>query len=298
MLKMKKSWIFCAILLAAVLALLAGCSGKAAPSPSDLPASAQKKTPTAAEIAADAIKAAGNITSFNFDMEMFMEFNMSGSGMDLNMKMQQDADGAVNLPEKEMALVMEMAMEMPGAGNQDMAVEIYTTGGWMYMKADVPGYGDQWTRMELTDEIWDQQSRMAGLDEFLQSAVSVELAGSETIGGVECYILDVNPDMNSLSNWMADQNFAGQSEADLSELDIAEMLEGFNIRQWIASDSYLPVRQQIEIQLNISEETGDAPAEALNRMVLDLDAVVNYSDYGKPVTIRLPSEALNALEVR
>jgi hypothetical protein len=189
-------------------------------------------------------------------------------------------------------MAMDMIMEIPNQGQQNMSVDIYTVNGWMYMKADVPGIGNQWTKMKLTEEVWAQQSQLSSMTDFLKSPINLELFGSENVKGVDCYVLSINPDMKSLSSWMAGRMQSGQSSMDLSSLGTSEMFQGFTVKEWIAKDSFRVAKQQIRIKLNPTSEPG------INSSTnMDIQAVLTYYDYGKPVAVQLPAEALNAEEL-
>ena len=308
--------------LAAISVLLAGCGPK--DSPSELPKDSEPSksspsgtsvpagitstaplqptttipaiAPTAADIALNSIAAAQKFQSLKFDMDYAMSFTLPTSTTPGTMTMQQTAVSSVNVAERKMAMVFDGVMEIPNQGKQNVSGAMYSIDGWFYMKASVPGVADQWTKMRLTDELWAAQSRLSSLTGFLKDAVALDLAGSERVGGIDCYVLSIAPGMNSLSNWIAGQTQSGQSGVDLNGTDIGKVLQGVTVKEWIAKDSLLPVRQQIGIKLDMSSMTTDQTG-ASSQMKMDMSATLNFHDYGQAVSIQLPPEALNAKDV-
>lgn len=250
---------------------------------------------TAQEIATNSIVATGKMNSLKLSMDFAMSFTMPSEGATVTMSVQQTATGSVNIPDKQMDMVMNMVMEIPNQGTQNMAAEIYLIDGWMYMKANVPGVGDQCTKMKLTDELWAMQSKFSSMTDFLKSPIGLELTGSEKINGIDCYILNIVPDVTSLTNWIENQMQPGQTGINLSGLDMSKILQNFTVKEWVAKDSFLVIKQQVGIKLDMSS-LASGSASGADQMKIDMNATLTYYDYGKPVNIQLPPEALNAPE--
>jgi hypothetical protein len=230
-------------------------------------------------------------------MEYSMTFDLGSAEQPQIMNMQQIATGAVNIPEKELSITMDMVIDNPDQGNQDMSVNIYFTDGWMYMNANIPGGSGMWTRMKLMDEMWAQHSQISSMTGFLESPVNMELAGSETINGVDCYTLSINPEAESITNWMNGLQ-GGQNGVNFEDMGISQMFENFIIKQWISKNNYLPVKQQITMKIDMTDEESDSTSGMFEQMSMEMDATLVFYDYNKPVDIKLPPEALNAMEIK
>jgi hypothetical protein len=252
--------------------------------------------PAPAEIAVNSITATQKMKSLKFDMDSSMLFTLPAGKNAGTMAMQTTATAAINIPDQKMDIVMDIMMDIPNQGKQNMLAEIYSTDGWMYMKATAPGAADQWTRSKLTPEMWARQSQLAGMTDFLKAPLGLEFVGSENIGGVDCYVLNVNPDINSLAGWMAGQMPSGQTGIDVSNLNLSKILQSFTVKEWIAKDTYLLSKQQIGLKLDLASLQPTSPGGS-GPMNMDMNATLTYYDYGKPVTIQLPPQALNAKEL-
>ena len=316
MLKSYKAAAVLILLLSAGSVLFGGCAGDSTPAAPEIstsgPSSALTQpvatsalpgpTTTARvklspeEIAVNSFSALQKMTCLKFDMELSMSLTLPAGKETGTMKMLQSATSAINIPDKQMDMVMDMVMEVPNQDRQDMSAEIYSVDGWLYIRAEVPGISDQWTKMKLTDEQWARQSQLASMTDFLKAPTGLELIGSEKVGGVDCYVLSITPDVKSLATWMAGQMQSGQTGMDFSNTDFSKLLQSFMVKEWIAKDSYLLARQQIGLKLNLNSP--EATGSATTQTNMDMNATLTYYDYGKPVVIQLPPEALEAKEIK
>jgi len=243
---------------------------------------------TPQEIAMGAIKASQSMKSVGFDLEFSMSLGLPNTG---TMNMQQTGSGRVDITDKEMDLTFAMTMDIPNQGKQSGTGEMVTTNGWLYMKTAVSGGADQWTKMKLTDEMWAAQNRLTSTTALLSSPVGLEISGSEVMRGVDCYVLSINPDMASLSNWVAGQTQPGQNTTNLGGSDLSKALDSFTVKEWIRKDTLLPAKALVQVKLDPTS-SGSSTTTAMQMSV-----AVTFTDYGKSVDITLPAEALNAKEL-
>ncbi len=248
---------------------------------------------TADEIAAKSITAIAKIQSFKFSMDFAMSSDFPIGGQTSTMTIQQTATGSVDILNKEVAMNADMGLEIPSQAQQNVSAAIYIENGWIYTGTTMTGGVEQWSKMDLTDDRWAAQSQISSLTGFLNSPISLDLVGSENVNGTDCYILSINPDANSLTSWMQGQMQSEQASINLNSTDLSQMLQDFTVKEWIAKDSYLPVKQQIGVNLNTSaiQTTDSADSTQMN---VNMNATLTYSDYGKPVSIQLPPGAANA----
>ncbi len=300
---------FTASLLLGISVFLVGCGGEAAVSPTQsessvtapsqaLPTNANLTTKpsttpapasmTAQEIAAGSVKASQGLKSIGFDLDFSMSMGLPNIG---TMNMQQTGSGVIDLVGKQMDLAMNLAMDIPNQGKQSGTGELIATNGWFYMRTTVAGAPDQWTKMKLTDDLWAAQNRFTGTTAFLTSPTGIVVSGSESVRGIDCYVLSIDPDMASLSSWVAGQTQTGQSVPSTSGADLSKALESFTVKEWIAKSTLLPAKTQVAVKLNTGSGSSGAATE------MQMNVVVNFTDYGKSVTINLLDAALNAKEI-
>jgi hypothetical protein len=134
-------------------------------------------------------------------------------------------------------------IDIPGAGKQDISMGMYIVNGWMYMRIGLPQGGEQWMKMKLNNELWTAQNQLSQQIEFLKTAIEVTLLGSEKVDGVDCYVLQIKPNMEALTKWVLSQQQqqSGIGGIDLSKLDLAKLFKTISIKEWIAKDTYPPL---------------------------------------------------------
>lgn len=242
-----------------------------------------------------------NVTSaeydtVKFDVEMPMTMEVVGGSEPGTMSMVVDGTGVMDMANEEMQMTMNMTVDIPGAGEQEMAMEAYIVGGWMYTKMDFLELGEQWTKMEVTEEMWQQQGQIEPLLEFLVTAVEINYLGSKTVSGTECYLFEIVPDMEALGELLS-QETSGMGIMDFSQFDLAEMYKELSVKEWIAKDSYLLTKVEIEMVLEMSPSDVGAAEDDFDKMTMDIKIVESFYDYNEPVSIELPQEALDAEEI-
>ncbi len=298
-----------ATMLVGISLLSVGCGGEGAASPTQpessvtatsqtLPGggtSTSKTSPTPArgpltaqEIAVGSLKASQDLKSIGFDIDFSMSMGIPNMG---TMNMQQTGSGAIDLGNRQMDLAMNLSMDIPNQGKQSGTGEMIATDGWFYMRTTVAGAADQWTKMKLTDDLWAAQNRFTGTTGFLTSPTGIVVSGSESVRGIDCYVLSIDPDMASLSSWVAGQTQTGQTAPSTGAGDLSKTLESFMVKEWIAKSTLLPARTQVTVKLNTGSGTAGASTE------MQMNVIVNFTDYGKSVNINLPDAALNAKEI-
>lgn len=292
-------------LLPAVLAIVvtltviaSGCgSPSSEPSGQTTGSTAPGKTLTAQEIASKSVSAYATLTAVKMGMDMTMALETTGGEQPLKINMVADGAGSIDMANTAMQLTMNVDMEMPVLGKQKVLSDMYMVGGWIYQRLGVPGLGDQWMKMKLDEAMWQQQNQLSQQIEFLKTAVEVTLLGTETVNGVEAYVLRIKPDAAALAGWVKGQ-VPQQSGADvLDKVDPEAMFKAFSVKQWIATKDFMVVKADIEIAIEMNATDVGAEAGDMEQMTMDMAAVVKYFDHNEPVTVTLPPEAATAKEL-
>jgi uncharacterized tellurite resistance protein B-like protein len=215
----------------------------------------------------------------SFDIELPMTAEVSGGGDAGVMTVDMSGTGAMDIVNEAMQVTMNMAMDVPGQGSQDIDAATYIVEGWMYTGATIPGYGEQWTKMALTEQIWQQQDK-----------------GTETVNGIECYVFELEPNMDTLQELLAQETASGML-MDLSGIDLAELYKELSVKEWLAKDNYQLQRTEVKIVMEMSPEDVGATSDAFDKMTIDMNMGMRFYAYNQPFSIELPPEALDAEEM-
>jgi hypothetical protein len=183
----------------------------------------------------------------------------------MGISMSMDGHGAMDRNAKEMSLDMGDIMS------------VYIVDDWMYMNESFMG----WVKMELTDDIWEENDQIGGQLEMLEQYVDVKILGTEQVMGSECYVVEVIPDLQALWDWAMEEE--GMEGFDI-DIDIEEMIKEFTVKVWIEKGTFYMTQVSINMVM-----------EMLGEKMTMLETVTLY-DINQPVSIYLPYEAQDAVE--
>ena len=280
----KSLYIFIGLILSLSL-ILSGC---------------ESKEPTAQELLTNTVIAMQKVSSYTLDYDMAMDMEVTGGEDAMKMTMGGIGTGAMDVRNHKMQMTMDMDVEIPGAGTSQMtmtmSMEMYLVEGWLYTKMTIPGAGVQWTKMRNPDEI--SQDQMAQLLVLMESATETTLQGTEKVNGIDCYVLEVVPDMTALWQWLMSQQGSDLTgDIDLNQFDMSKIIKSFGLKYWIAKSNYQIIKAEAEMTMDMDAETVGTSAEDFESMTMQMSFGMTFSDYNKTVNIQLPEEALGAEEV-
>jgi len=166
------------------------------------------------------------------------------------------------------------------------------------MMMDVPEMGPMWMKLEMPEGYWGEMSQVESQIELLEVA-QVKVIGSETIEGIDCYVLQLTPDMKQL--WqlaMQQPKLPGEEVPDVAEEFLQEMFRSVSVKQWISKDTYFLIKAEIDMVFVSTELTAEAMGlqEGVSLPTYISIVLLSYN-YNQPVSIVLPPEAEEAIEV-
>ncbi len=277
-------------LVAAMLVPLAACQTGNAAQTAELP--------SPEEVVNDTVKALEGVRTFEFEADMTMTMAVEAEGEAIDVSMETQMTGVVDVDSEEMRMDMDVAMTVPDEGEVEVGMEMYFIGDTMYMLMQVPELGSisMWMKSELPPGMYQQMTQVQDQVDLL-AASEIEIIGTENVGGTDCYVLELRPDPGEL--WelaMQQSQVTSQELPEVEEDFMKEVFEGFSVKQWIARDTYLLCKAEIEMALEITPEAMGFPDEE-GSLTMEIAMSVLAYDYNQPVSIELPPEAENAIEV-
>jgi hypothetical protein len=254
----------------ALAVLLGGCgteeggSGGASAAPSEAKLSPAQKVAAAADVTKDKSTA-------KFDMTM----NMNGLGQAVKVSGKGQMDAANE------AVSMSMATKAPGAGDVEMKMIVIKDTAYM----QAPGK-KQWVKLDTSKAAQlgvDEKSSdpTAQLDMLKQVSDDVKEVGRETVNGVETTKYTGTIDLDKAA---AAEGESGTEASDqYQELGLLTMPFELYI-----DDDGLPSRM-------VMKASGESSAEGLQGDI-KFTMTANYTDWGQPVSIKAPKNAVSAEE--
>jgi len=274
----------------------------------------EEEVPTPEEIKEKLMEAYADVESYemegNVDIKMVLdipeeEMSMSmGIPMDINAAI--DITAAYDGANEEMMMVMDIDLDMSDEATVKMAMEMYLVDDWMYVMTDMPMESPQWMKTEMAyNELLEKMESIDFTEtqvEFLKSG-NIVVIGKEQIDDVECYILEVSPDMSKLWRILLQQSqLAGGEMLDIPMDEFDEMIENIDdiikdvsAKYWIEKDTYYIVKGDLAFNMEMTPEAMGIPDEE-GSIAMDITMNMRMFNYGKPVSIILPPEAADAVE--
>jgi hypothetical protein len=287
---MKAVKIMLALALALVLSLtLVGCNGEGGAGGGEGLSQAEID-----QIIASVTTAKYDTVKMAFDMVMDME--VVGGDEEIKMDMVGDGTGVMDMVNQEMQMTMNMSMDIPEIGEQTVASKVYLVGEWMYTGAEMPGLGEQWFKMKVMPGMWEQQNQLEQQVALFEEYAEIEYLGIEAVDGTDCYVFEIVPSMEALGD-LLNQQASGMSGVDFSQMDLADLFEEMSVKEWIAVDSYRVLESEVYMRMQLKPEDVGAAGEDFDEMVMDINMSMRMYDYDQPVSIVLPPEAANAMEM-
>lgn len=247
------------------------------------------------EIRDETIVAGAELDTYQLDGVMTMNMLMTIDGEIFVASMLVDMDGAIDKSNAEMYTDMDIIMKMTGEEDIEMSMGMYMVDDWIYIGMDMFGTDMMWLKTWMEAGDWYEYDIVTQQLDIL-SDVEVELVGTDTVGGIECYVLDVMPDIEEL--W-AMMEFMGAEAGLPPELDLEDVITDYAVRQWVAKDTYFTLKTTESLTMVFTPESFGIPPELVGEFYVtaDMAIVITLHHINEPVTIELPPEAEDAVEV-
>jgi hypothetical protein len=254
--------------------------------------------PPVFEIMIGVIEAQSDISTYQFEMDMDTDVTTVSTDEVFNGAIIMGINGAIDIENSQMSMGMNMSMIAIGEEDFEISMGMYLFDNVMYMMTNIPEIGPMWIKSEMPVLYWEEFDQIDPQLELLVDAIEVKVIGSEQVRDIDCYILEIIPDMEQL--WqIAMQQSALTGEEMLPEINkdfLQEMLKDFSVKQWIAKDTYFLSKAKIDMDIEITPEAMGFPGED-GLITLDITMDLFAYDYNQPVKIELPPEAEDAIDM-
>jgi hypothetical protein len=242
------------------------------------------------------VSAIAEVATCQFDLDVAITIEMAGGARPGEIETTATGAGAIDKANRQIRVIVNGTAAIGGAGKQEMAMVNYAVGDWLYTKLALPETGGWWFKIRLTDEIWQRKNQLDQQIELMVTAAEVRSAGSEIVNGTDCYIIEVAPSTEALNEFLSQQTIPG-TDIDWAGIRLEPLLEDTSIKLWIAKDTHLLMKSEIDMLVEIAAEDVVGGAEDFEKIALDMNVQTHLYGYDQPVTIELPEEALEAVEI-
>lgn len=287
---MYKSVILILLSLVMTISLVACTAQEKANEGSDLP--------SVYEIIIGVIEAQPDISTYKFDMNMDIDAVIVSTDEAFDGTVTMGINGAIDIGNSQMGMDINMSMVAIGEDDFEISMGMYLIDNVMYMMTDIPELGPMWIKSEMPVLYREEFDQIDPQIELLVDAIEVKVIGSEQVRGIDCYVLEIIPDMEQL--WqIAMQQSGVTGEEMLPEINedfLQEMFKNFSVKQWVAKDTYFLAKAKIDMVMEITPEAMGFPVED-GLMAMDIVMDLSAYDYNQPVSVVLPPEAEDAIDM-
>lgn len=250
--------------------------------------------PSAQEIIDGVLESAGDLTSQSFESGMSMEAVGEEGGELVEMAVVMDFSGALDLDSEEMRAEISMSMDMTDEDAMEMTVAIYVVDGMGYMMMDMPEMDPMWMKEEMAATDWEEMTTaMTPVDSHLEllEAADVTVTGSESVKGMDCYVLELTPDLEQLwETAMQQTEVADMGMPSMAEDVLQEAFSDFSVKMWIAKDTYFLVKSEMIMSMAMTPELAAAMGDD-SMASMDITVTFLSYDHNQPISIVLPQGA-------
>ena len=255
-------------------------------------------TPTAQQIVTNVVEAVGNQYLAKFDLHLESNLNAALSKQQTSVKATQDYTGSLDLASQQLQLTGNGVIEVPDKYTFELSM--YAVDETVYSMIRGLGYSGEWFKMEPTQEQYSGFYYNWGMIPWqvnLLKTSDVELLGNERLAAIDCYVLNIKPDLDEIWNIVSQPGgfMAGGATSFNKPTNVSDVIKNVSIKEWVAKDTFLPVRFDVSLRLLINPKYIQYQDYAQGTIDNQLQFV--YYGYGNPISISLPPEAERAQEV-
>ena len=265
-----------------------------------LPFTACEELPAGDELMSRVYEAMAEVDSYKEDLDVTMRFYVEGGDYTADMPLAMDIIADSHIIYDVVNEEMEMTMEYDISSDDEditmkMEMAIYLVGDMLYAMMDVPFAPGEWTKSPVPDGYWEEMDYLE-IQMNLFEASGIEVLGKERKENVECYVVQMKPDISQLFELIMGQTTVPLGQLSASDFDmISEMFQNYSVKMWIDKEEYLIVYAEIQMYIEATPELmGMYDEEGMVSINATMD--MRSYDYDLPVAITVPEEAEEAEE--
>ena len=246
-----------------------------------------------AQIVNGAIESLDKITTYQYDMNVNADIVYDT----FEVVVSTEFNGVVDVENEQMEMDINSCSIINGDEGQRVG-EMYLIDNIVYENVtlivnDVHDMEPMWIKREMPTEYWEEMNQVKVQIEFLEEVVQVEVIGSDEVRGIDCYVLEIIPDMEKF--WQTSMQQPGVAMLPAIDEEFPqEVFKGFSMKQWIEKDTYFLAKAEIEMVLEL---TPRFTSEEQGLITMDITIDLMVYNYNQPVSIILPQEAEEAPEM-
>jgi hypothetical protein len=243
---------------------------------------------SADKVVQDALAAQAGVTASHVEITVAATAQGTMNGSSLDAALDATVNGDIDWANKKMKANIDANVDYNGL-KIPVSAEMYVVDNYTYTKINMVMMTDNWSKSVLPVDFWQTLDNTQFINGILQST-EVEQLKEEKVGSVNCYVLQLTPDIAAIQQMLSQQS----SEQDqLPNID--DLISDLSFKVWVAKDTSFVTKIEIAFSAQITPEAlGEtANGEGLN---ITLSISMQVTEFNESVSIALPAEAQNATE--
>lgn len=267
--------------------------------------------PAVTDILNQAVSTMENLTSYHLDSNVLWKYTTIGGSDPGTSSILWLGDDLFDTKNKELHKLMQIEDTDSTGGKTHWTVESYNAGGYSYYKADsdagVSNTFNVWFKSKADNTDWADFDPVNLICNLMKASNETTLTRSEKINGVECYVLDIHPSVQTIADWIGNQ-FQGFGGIDYStgpglhgEEDYLRFFKTGTFEIWVTKNNFLVMKANINPQFTATaKELGNVPGIPQyidwTSVKSEFQGEMSFSAFNQPANITVPPEALNGVD--
>jgi len=259
-----------------------------------------EQLPTAEELMDRVYEAMKDIDTYKGQMDITVQVYLEAEEFNDEMPFALDVTAEANISYDKDEEEMEVNIDVDiASGDEDMTMKMgiamYLVDEMIYIMLDAPMAPAEWIKSSIPgDYLGDMDFFEMQLD--LLEVADVEILRKERKENIECYLIQITPDIGQIFESMMDIAQVPVEEIPGQELEqITDIFQDFSVMVWIEKETYFVRYVTLEMSAEATPEMMDVYDEE-GFMSINATMTMKAYDYNQPVEITLPAEAEEAEE--
>lgn len=276
---MKKITAISILILAALLTVVTGCTDE------------ELTQEEIEHLVTDVLVTNAEIETCKFDMDTYTTIETIGGPDSGEGIMTGHGFGAIDSVNKRMQLVLNMDIDVSDQDIKTMSIESHVDGGWMYITMNLPEEEEKQMKMQMPDDMWDQQSQLEQQARLLRTAEEVVSLGTGNVNGTSCYLVEIVPDPDLLDEILSQIEMPEIEGVESLDIDFSELITEMSFKQWIAKDDLLILRSATQVSMELAPEDVGATVDDFEKISINQTSEMSFYDFNEAVSIEIPKVA-------
>jgi hypothetical protein len=250
---------------------------------------------SADKVVQDALAAQAGVTASHVEITVAATAQGTMNGSSLDAALDATVNGDIDWANKKMKANIDANVDYNGL-KIPVSAEMYVVDNYTYTKINMVMMTDNWSKSVLPVDFWQTLDNTQFINGILQSTEVGQLK-EEKVGSVNCYVLQLKPDVAAIQQMLSQQSSAEEGMPNMEDI-----ITNLSFKVWVAKDTSYVTKIEIVLSAHIPagvlSETVNLGGLDMSLTITDISLTITMeaTEFNQSVSIQLPDEAKNADE--